>query len=311
MSNPSGHMTPAGARPAGATKSGYAAMLGATFIWGNLVLLFGALTMFPAFTIVAHRVIWAFFLLVLWLGARRRLGELIAALKNPRELGLIAIAAILVGANWLGFVWAVLHGRTLEAGLGYFIFPLFSAALGALFKGERLSRFQIVALALALLAVIILGVDIGGIPYIALHLALSFSLYGLVKSWLNTGATVSVTLENALLFVPMLLYLILFSGSAALPSTMLEALGLTGAGALTGLSLMLFTFASRNISLASIGMLFFLNPILQVSNAALFLGEKLQTGHFLAFPLIGIGCAIYAVDLYRQERSAQARYPIN
>lgn len=161
-------------------NSGVTAALLAYGLWGLMPLYFRLMAPATAIEVVAHRIVWSLALLLLWLGVRGQLGPLWRRL-DARLLARLALAALLVSINWLTYVWAVTHGRTLDASLGYFLLPLFNVALGVLLLGERLTRGEWIGVMLAALGVGYLALVSPRLPWVALVLAASFGVYGLVK----------------------------------------------------------------------------------------------------------------------------------
>ncbi|WP_218110590.1 EamA family transporter RarD [Ostreibacterium oceani] len=289
------------------TKGIYAMVL-ACVIWGSLNVVFASLKPMPAFDIVAHRVIWGMVALLLWLFWKRRLFELWRLMRDVRVMKFVCIAAVLISLNWLGFVYASQTGHALEAGIGYFIFPLVTVAFGAIFKGERLNVAQSIAVTAALLAVGILAYGLGKLPWIAIFLAFTFGLYGLLKSNAGYGATMGVALENIVL-APFAVIWLLFVSTADIGfwSGANYAGALILVGAATAIALLSMSQATKLISLFMVGFLSYLNPLIQSFNATIFLGEDFTRWHVMAFSLIVAGSAFYIWDLYRRAKRQTAQ----
>ena len=290
-------------------KSGYFAMLVATSIWGCFTLLFDRLSAIPAIDVVAHRILWGFLFMIAWLGFKGRLAEIYRTLRNPSDLQRLCASAVLVALNWLGFVWAVSTGHALEAGIGYFLFPLISVAIGAFRAKQMPNKRQFLSLAVAAVAVFVLSIGIGRFPWIAIYLGITFALYAPVKAKASAGPVLGVAVENVILLPIAIAWLVLFAhneiGFFASPS---NAFWLIFSGVATGSALILFTFASRTISYFSVGMLFFWNPTLQAINAVMILGVSLSPWHKIALPIVGCACLIYVYDLWlttRKEKGAK------
>ena len=217
---------------------------------------------------------------------------------------------MLIALNWLVFIRAVQIGHALEASLGYYVFPLFAVALGYLMLGERFSPVQAVAIGLAALAVVILGVGLRAAPGTALILASSFAAYGLIKGRVRLGPVVSVLVETALL-TPLALVWLWGMHAGAWSDLGGRSGGLFGrdlwtsawlaaAGPLTGIPLMLFSYAARRIPYATLGLVQYLNPTLQFAIAVALFGEPFTPWHAIAFPLIWFALALYSWESWRR-----------
>lgn len=284
------------------TTKGALAMAGAATIWGLSPLFYALLAHVPPLEVLAHRTIWSLAAFVVVLGLQRRLGELPRAIATPRRIALIAGAAAMISVNWFLFIFAVGAGRTVEASLGYYIFPLVAVGIGALVLREALTKGQKVAVALAMIAVGILTWGLGTAPWISLVLAVTFGIYGLIKRFVETGPVVSVTAE-VLLFLPLstgfLAWLWMTRGVDYSAGDI--ALFLLS-GPLTAIPLMLFSYAARRTAMATVGLIQYLNPTLQFAAAALVLGEIITPWHMIAFPIIWAALAIYSVASFRRMR---------
>ena len=190
------------------SPKGYAFALGAYVIWGLLPLYMKAMAHIPPSEVIAHRVIWSLPIAAAVLLYQRRTSDIRAAIKRPRLLAMAALTAALISVNWLIYVWSIGNGHALEAALGYYINPLFSVCLAALLLGERLTRMQWVAIAIAAAAVVILTVDAGKLPAVAVGLTLSWGFYAFFKRSLPLGPNQGFTLEVLLLTPPAVVYLI-------------------------------------------------------------------------------------------------------
>ncbi len=297
--------------------TGMAAMVGATVIWGLSSMYYKALADVPPLEVLAHRTLWSLVFFGIVLALRGRLGELRRLIAAPRSLGLVALSAAAISANWFLFIYSIQKGRAVEASLGYYIFPLVAVLLGLGLFGERLGRLKWLAVGLAALAVGVLTLGLGVAPWISLGLAFTFGLYGVGKKWLAAGPTVSVTAEVVVLAPLALVWLwgahaqgwVGLGGGAAgaFGADLTDSLLLMFSGVLTATPLMLFTTASRSLPLGTVGVMQYLNPTLQFAVAALVFAEPVTRWHWFAFPLIWIAVALYSVDTLRQDRSARRR----
>ncbi len=285
-------------------RRGLAFGLGAYLIWGFLPLYFLLLAGVTAGEIVADRVIWSLVLLIGILAVAGRFGKLLAVLRTPRTIGLLAISAALISVNWLIYIWAVKHDYVLAASLGYFLNPLVNVLIGVVLLGERLTRTQMAAVALAAAGVIILAVGAGAGLWISLTLALSFAFYGLVRKIAPVESLEGLTVETALLTPFALAYITWLSRNDALVFG--DAAGMTGllvlAGAVTAVPLLLFAGAARRLPYSTLGLLQYLAPTLQFLLAITVFGEVMTTAHIVCFALIWSGLALYVVSSIRQSR---------
>lgn len=273
------------------TVRGILAMIGACAIWGLSSIYYKQLAEVPPLTILAHRTLWsaAFFALVLVV--QGKFMQLPAALGNKRTILIIAGASLAISLNWFFFIFSVTTGHATQASLGYYIFPLVAVVLGRIFFAESLNRWQTVAVVLAATAVSLLTWGLGVAPWISLILAFSFGFYGVLKKLLDVGPVVSVTAEVVLL-IPISLA-VLWHGGTAMDSPSQTAL-LLFSGPLTGFPLILFSYASRRIPMATVGILQYLNPTLQFLVAVLLFKEPFGIWYAIAFGMIWTALAIYS-----------------
>jgi chloramphenicol-sensitive protein RarD len=260
-----------------------------------------------ALQIIAHRVAWACVLLLMWLGVRGELGELRKALTTPAILARLSATALLISANWLGYVWGVGHGHVLETSLGYFINPLANVLLGVIVLRERLNAAQWTSVGMATAAVVYLAVATGSPPWIALTLATSFSIYGLIRKVVQVEALQGLTVETLVLMPFALGYLLwcestgtgAFGHSGTLVNTLL-----VGCGPITAVPLFLFAFGARLIPYSTLGLLLYIAPSLQLLCGIFFYHEPFAGARALGFVLIWIALVIYAADgLWRSRRA--------
>lgn len=282
---------------------GVVAMIVVCAVWGFSPIYYGWLSHVPPLETMCHRAIWSVVLFVAVLGAQGRLGDLGAALVDRRQLAPILAASAAIGLNWYLFILATVIDRVIESSLGYYIFPLVSVAAGRLVLKERLTLAQWLAVAIATLAVCLLGWGLGEMPLLALGLALTMTAYGLMKRFVTAGPMVSVTAE-AIWVAPFALAWLLWRGST--DHDMLTWLLLAGAGPMTAIPLMLFTFAASRITMATQGFIMYLNPTFQALVATLVLMEPVTGWHFVTFPMIWAALAIYSVELIRQDRARRS-----
>ncbi len=274
-------------------------------IWGFFPLYFRQLAGVDAMDILSHRAVWACVFVGLLLTMRRQWPNVLAIWRRPRQLALLALAALLVGSNWLVFLWAVSQQQVVASSLGYFLTPLVNVLLGLVVLKEKLNRLEQVAVGLALLALGNEILTLGELPWISLFLAASFGTYGLVRKQVPVDALSGLWLETLVMLPVCAVYALWQAKSGHLvfafasPST---AAWLIGAGILTAVPLMAFAAATQRLDLATVGMLMYINPTLQFLTAILVFGETLQSGRLVSFGLIWLGLAVFSLALWRKYR---------
>jgi chloramphenicol-sensitive protein RarD len=281
-------------------KRGLLYGVGAYVCWGLFPGFFPLLLPAGSLEVLAHRIVWSAVFLVLVVAVARRLGDL-RRLTARTWLQLLAASA-LISINWGTYIFAVTHGHVVDAALGYFINPLVSVALGVLVLRERIGRWQAVALGIAVAAVVVLTVEVGQPPYIAVVLALSFGIYGLVKKVVAADPRVSVAVETFLALPVAGGYLIALEvlGQAHFVNhgtghTLLLLL----AGPVTAIPLLLFAGAAQRLPLITLGLLFYLNPGLQMAWGVLIGHEPMPVGRWIGFGLIWVALVVLTLDAVR------------
>ena len=277
--------------------------LAAYVMWGLFPIYWPWLEPGGALEILAHRVVWSLVFVVLLLVVTRR--GLRNLPRDSRGLGLLAIAAALIGVNWGVFIWAVNHGHVIESSLGYFINPLVSVALGVLVLEERLRRAQWIAVAIASVGVVVLAVDAGGFPWIALTLAFSFGTYGLVKKVVGVGPVEGLMVEAAALVPLAIGYLIWLTATGDSTFTSHGAdhtLLLMSGGAVTAVPLLLFAAAAAAAPLSQLGVLFYINPMMQFLIGVFVKHEPLGTGRLVGFVLVWVSLIVFTIETATSHR---------
>jgi chloramphenicol-sensitive protein RarD len=283
-------------------RSGVLFGAGAYVWWGLCPGFFVLLLPAGSLEILAHRIVWSAVFLLVLLAVVHRLGDIKAlGLRTWLQL---AAASALIALNWGVYIYAVTHGHVVDAALGYFINPLVTVALGVLVFRERISRWQLAALTIAVAAVILLTAEVGTPPYIAVALAVSFALYGLVKKVVAADPRVSVAVETllALPFAGGYLITLQILGTGhfigyGVAHTMLLLL----AGPVTAIPLLLFAAAAQRLPLVSMGMLFYLNPGLQMAWGVLVGHEPMPVGRWIGFGLIWVALAVMTIEALRKK----------
>ncbi len=281
--------------------------IGAYAIWGLFPIYWNWLHQVPALQILAHRIVWSFVLLAIVIVVARQGRAFRAEALHAHTIRIYLVAAVLLSINWLTYVWGVNAGYVIETSLGYFINPLLSVLLGVIILRERLRRTQWIAVGLAAAGVVYLTIAHGSLPWIALTLAFSFGLYGLVKKTAPLGALHGLTLETALGFVPMLLYLILAEANgqgAFLHTEGVSTLLMIGAGPITVIPLLMFASAVRRIPLSVVGILQYITPTLQFLIGVLIFKEPFSPTQSIGFGLVWLALLVFTSENLWARRQA-------
>lgn len=291
----------------GRTLAGIGFGLGAYGIWGFFPLFFRQLGHVSPADVLCNRALWACAFVSLVLTAGRGWDRLRAAARHPGAVARLTVAALLVGSNWLGFLWAVDQRQVVAASLGYFLTPLVNVTLGFAVLKERLDPREWAAVALAVAAVVNEFVALGSLPWVSLFLGGTFGLYGLVRKQVAVDAVSGLWLETLAMLPLVGLYAVwqqsqghgVFAGHDGVTQFLLAM-----AGALTALPLMLFAAATQRLNLATVGMLMYINPTMQLVTAVALFHEPLPPARLLTFALIWIGLAFYSWSGWRKYRQA-------
>lgn len=274
-------------------------------LWGAFPLYWPLLEPAGAIEILAHRVLWSCVTMGLILVVSRRTSQLRATLRNPRSVRLLSLAALVITVNWAVYIWGVNNGRVVETSLGYFINPLVTVLMGIVVLGERLRPLQWGAMGVAGLAVVVLSVDYGRPPWIALVLASSFGTYGLAKKVAGVEAVESLTFETLLLAPFAAAYLLVLgalgSGNFSIHGVD-HALLLTTTGIVTAVPLLCFGAAAVRVSMVSLGLLQYLAPILQFALGVLWLHEDMPAGRWVGFVMVWVALAVFTVEAVNHRR---------
>ena len=273
--------------------------IGAYVLWGLLPVYWKWLHHVPAAQVLCHRILFSFLTLFVIILLLRQWKAFRQALSNPRVVCAYTVAAILISINWFTYIWAVTAGFIIETSLGYFINPLLSVLLGVVIFRERLRPWQWAAIALAAGGVAYLTVAYGALPFIALTLAVTFGLYGLVKKIAPLGSLHGLTLETGVLLLPALIFLIYSdrAGNGAIfhAGALTDAL-LMGAGIITAAPLLLFSSAARRIPLSLIGILQYIAPTLQFLLGVFVYNEPFTLTKFIGFGIVWLALIIYGAE---------------
>ncbi|WP_405586067.1 EamA family transporter RarD [Streptomyces sp. NBC_01190] len=278
-------------------------------LWGLFPLFWPLLKPAGAMEILAHRMVWSLVVVGVILLVLRRWAWLAELVRQPKRLGLVAIAAVVVSVNWGMYIWAVNAGHVVETALGYFINPLVTIALGVLVLHERLRPVQWVAVGIGLVSVVVLTVGYGRLPWIALTLAFSFGSYGLVKKKIAMGGLESVAAETSVQLLPALVFLLVlgarghatFTGHGPGHAALLAACGLV-----TALPLICFGMAATRLPLSTMGLMQYLAPVFQFLIGILYFHEEMPAERWAGFLLVWAALVLLTWDALRTARRTHA-----
>ena len=286
-------------------RSGFAAGLAAYLLWGFFPLYWPLLEPAGALEILAHRVLWSVVTMGLLILLLRRTAQLRALFSSRRTFLLLALAALTITFNWATYIYGVNNNRVVETSLGYFVNPLVTVLMGVFILGERLRRLQWVAMAVAGLAVVVLTLDYGRLPWVALVLAFSFGTYGLAKKTANVPAVESLTLETVLIapFAAAYVGWLVASGHSNFASHGPgHALLLSSAGIVTAVPLICFGAAAIRVSMVTLGLLQYLAPLIQFGLGVLYFHEDMPAGRWAGFVLVWVALVVFTVEATTHRR---------
>lgn len=292
---------------------GVLAGIGAYLIWGFLPIYLKALQVVPSFQIMLHRLVWSFVFVLLLIFLRREWPQFRSSIASRRVLMIYSLTAVLLAANWLIYIYGINSGQVIETSLGYFINPLLSVALGVVILRERLRPMQWLPIGLAAVGVLYLTLQYGSPPWIALALAFTFGIYGLIKKVAPLGSLHGQSLETGILFIPAVIYLF-FAESQGFGSFGHQGLSVTlllaFAGVVTALPLLLFGYAARNIPLSLLGILQYIAPTFQFLLGVYLYQEPFSTTRLVGFAFIWLALLIFTLESLYTRRKQVAAAPV-
>ena len=275
-------------------------------IWGFFPLYFRQLSHISPMDVLSNRAVWACIFVGILLTLRQGWGKVLAVFKTPGQFAMLALAALLVGSNWLMFLWAVSHQQVVASSLGYFLTPLVNVLLGLLVLKERLNRLEWISVSLAIAAIINEVITLGSLPWVSLFLAATFGTYGLVRKKVPVDALSGLWLETLAMLPICGIYALWQAQSGhlvfAAQETSTAAL-LVGAGILTAVPLMAFAAATQRLDLATVVMLMYINPTMQFVTAIWVFDEPLKTEQLVSFGLIWIGLFFFSWSMWKKLRN--------
>ena len=289
-------------------QAGFLYGLAAYGLWGVMPIYFKWLQAVPSIDIVAHRIVWSLLVLVLLVTVAKAWGQIREAIRSRKALAMLLVTAILIGTNWLLYVYAINSGHILAGSLGYYLNPLANILLGRFILKERLTKVQWAAVGIAAGGIAVLAAGALGTLWISLTLCFSFATYGLLRKIIHVESLAGLTVETTLLF-PIALGWLLLGGAAGQPmgSGGQETALLVAAGVVSTVPLLCFTAAARRLAYSTVGMLQFIAPTLQFLLAVAVYDEPFTTAHAIAFGCIWTALALYVSAMIRDLRAARQR----
>jgi chloramphenicol-sensitive protein RarD len=291
-----------------ASRLGFIYGVAAYGLWGLFPLYWGLVDEAGEIEVLAHRIVWSLMVVVVLLTAGRSWWRVRRLAK--RSVAMLGLAAVIITFNWGTYIWGVVNGHVIETSLGYFINPLVTVVMGVVILRERLRPVQWAAVGLAAVAVLILTVDYGRPPWIALILAFSFGTYGLIKKKVNVGAVESLGVETGTLLVPAAMFLIALevNGTGAFAHAGLRTdLLLVGAGVITAVPLLFFGAAAIRVPLTTLGLLQYLAPIIQFALGVIVFREAVPPVRLVGFALVWTALAVLTAETLAHRRRVRVR----
>ncbi|MFC3418905.1 EamA family transporter RarD [Salinicoccus hispanicus] len=295
-------------------KKGILFALGAYLIWGFLPIYWKQVEDISSYEIIAHRVFWSFIFMIVFILVTNRMHlfykDLKFIFKEKKKIVALFAASVIITSNWLMYIIAVNNGHILDASLGYYINPLISILIGFVVLGERFSKLQWVAIIIVFAGVTYLAVGLGSAPWISLYLALSFSVYGLIKKVINMDAVFALAVETFVLAPFALIYILFLEGSGVGSfGVNMDSLILIGTGVITAIPLLLFSLGAQRIRLSLIGILQYFAPTIMLLIGVFMYGEAFTHIHTVAYIFIWGGLGLYTFSRFREMRKNARKTP--
>ena len=290
-------------------KTGLLFGVSAYVLWGAFPLYWPLLEPASALEIVSHRAVWTLVFCLIILAITKSLRATITTLKRPRLAAKLFLTTVLISINWLVYIWATNNGHVVEASLGYYINPLIIIGFGVILLKEKMRVLQWCAVGIASVGVLVLTIDYGRLPWVALALAISWGSYGLVKKQLGLGALEGLAIETLIASLPYLLYLLYIGnkGTGQFGHGVGITILLVSAGAITAIPLLLFNGSTTRLPLTVIGLLQYITPTIQFSIGVWVRHEDMPTARWVGFFIIWIALTTLALDLVRSSRAVNNR----
>jgi chloramphenicol-sensitive protein RarD len=283
--------------------------LSAYILWGLFPLFWPLLKPASAYEIVAHRAVWTLVFCLIVLAFNKKLRAMFSRLRERKILIGLTATALLISVNWITYIWATNSGHVVEASLGYYINPLVMIAFGVILLKEKMRAGQWLAVAIATVGVVILTVDYGRLPWIAISLALSWGSYGVIKKVLDLGALEGLTIETLISLLPYAIFLLILQnqGKGQFGQSTGITLLLLSAGVITAVPLLLFNGSTTRLPYTVIGLLQYITPTIQFSIGVWIRHEDMPVARWIGFFVIWIALITLGIDLVRSSRSINNR----
>jgi len=291
--------------PTPETRTGVFNAIAAYFMWGLAPIYFKLLTAVTSDEIMVHRVVWSCILLLIIIVLSKKWPSLIALISKPKLLAQLFVTALFLATNWFLFIWAINNDHLLDASLGYFINPLFSVALGVIFLGERLRKWQLFAVVLAVSGVLIQLISMGTLPIVSLALAGSFGIYGLLRKKMHVDSFIGLFIESLLMLPIAFIYWQFFVNSETsnmFNNTLSLNMTLMFAGIITTAPLLCFTAAAKRLTLSTVGFFQYIGPSIMFVLATFYYDEPLLMAKLITFAFIWFALLIYSIDSIRAHK---------
>jgi len=278
-------------------------------MWGLFPLYWPLLEPSNPLEIVSHRAVWTLVFCLIVLALSKQIHTTLKVMKNPKTMAALLLSTILVSINWITYIWAVNNGHVVEAALGYYINPLIIITFGVVILREKMRPLQWTAVAIAAVGVLVLTIDYGRLPWVAISLALSWGSYGLVKKKLNLGALEGLAIETLISLIPYGFYLLYLGhqGTGQFGHKPLLTFLLIAAGAVTAIPLLLFNGSTTRLPYSTIGLLQYITPTIQFSIGVWLRHEDMPTARWIGFIVIWFALAALGTDLVRSSRTVDNR----
>jgi chloramphenicol-sensitive protein RarD len=278
-------------------------------MWGLFPLYWPLLEPSNPLEIVSHRAVWTLVFCLIVLALSKQIHSTLQVMKNPKTVAALLLSTILVSINWITYIWAVNNGHVVEAALGYYINPLIIITFGVVILREKMRPLQWTAVAIAAVGVLVLTIDYGRLPWVAISLALSWGSYGLVKKKLNLGALEGLAIETLISLIPYGFYLLYLghNGTGQFGHKPLLTALLIAAGAVTAIPLLLFNGSTTRLPYSTIGLLQYITPTIQFSIGVWLRHEDMPTARWFGFIVIWFALAALGTDLVRSSRTVDNR----
>lgn len=274
----------------------------ASFLWGVFPVFWKLISHINPFETLLNRIIWSSVMLSIYIFTQKRKKILWNAIKNKKTLALSLLGGVLVGLNWLTYIWAVNNNYIIDASLGYFIYPLFTVFLGSIIFKEKFSNLKKISITLAIIGVLILTVNTSSFPWVSLVLSLTFAFYSIIKKITKLEAARSLWIETTLLSIPAILFLLFLNKYLNYEKSSVDYLLLMTSGFVTVFPLLLFSISAPHLKLSTLGFMQYVAPTCQFLIGLLVYKETFTFVHFISYSIVWIGLLVFLYDIYKDKK---------